>query len=34
MIHHLLCLLGNYFWREGLDVAFGPIRKGEKGGES
>jgi len=25
-------LLGNCFWREGLEVAFGPERMGEKGG--
>ena len=25
-------LLGNYFWREGLEAAFGPERRGEKGG--
>ena len=25
-------LLGIFFWREGLEVAFGPERRGEKGG--
>jgi len=25
-------LLGNCFWREGLEAAFGPERRGEKGG--
>ena len=24
MIHILLCLLGNYFWRERVELAFGP----------
>ena len=26
-------LLGICFWREGFEAAFGPDRKGEKGGE-
>ena len=25
-------LLGNCFWREGFETAFGPERRGEKGG--
>ena len=25
-------MLGNYFWREGFEAAFGPGRMGEKGG--
>ena len=25
-------LLGNCFWREGLEAAFGPERRGSKGG--
>jgi hypothetical protein len=27
-----LLLLGNCFWREGFEAAFGPDRMGEKGG--
>jgi hypothetical protein len=37
--YHRLCaedrkvvLLGNCFWREGFEAAFGPDRMGEKGG--
>jgi hypothetical protein len=29
---HLEQLLGNCFWREGFEAAFGPDRMGEKGG--
>jgi hypothetical protein len=32
MVMRLLLLLGNCFWREGLEGAFGPERREEKGG--
>ena len=31
-LNHFLMLLGNCFWREGFEGAFGPERRGVKGG--